>query len=190
MGGPVVPLVSIRTATAGPGSTGRRWRVGAARPVSNSPEIDTDLVPEARGDKRCQVIGFADDQGQSQPGDIGPGAIVAACRVDHDDSSARQQHPEERRDVTWPVAQQHPYLLLPRRQLRDTPCRIADLAPGRPPAVVLDGLRAGRQPQHVGDALTQRMIAHHRILGSLVAFSSELRCAASSALPMGLPSRV
>ncbi len=145
-----------------------------------------------RADQRCQVVAFADDQWQLQRGDIGPGAVVAARRVDDDDGSAAQQHPEKGRHLAGPVAQQHPNVGAALGAKRsDALCHGAYLGPGDPLAVILDGGRVRLQVQYVSDALAERVTRHQRIFGLRAAPSpSELFWVANSAVPKGLPKRV
>ena len=138
-------------------------------------------------DELRQIVGRADDHGQFQRGDVGGGAVITAGRVDHDDRSAGQQHPEERGDVCGPVAQQHADLSAAVDRCRDPAGQRRNLTVGEPLPVVLDRGSVGREVEHGRDALAQRVIDHHRSRGS--DFTGP-PCCASSAVPIGLPRRV
>ncbi len=85
------------------------------------------------------------------------------------------------------VAQQDPGLTAVVDQRRDATGDRVDLTEREPLPVILDRGFVGGEVEHVRDPLAQRMIGHHRIRGSDVVGVPRL---ASSALPIGFPSRV
>ena len=105
-GGPVVPLVNIRTATSGSGVIAavagvQQLRFGVERRYRDHRR------PRLLADQLRQIVGAADDHRQVERRDVGRRAVVAAGRVDDDDRPARQKHAEERGDVRGSVAQHH-----------------------------------------------------------------------------------
>ena len=96
--------------------------------------IVTTVVP-GRRDQRRQVVGLADDQRQSQRGDIGSGAVVAAGRVDDHHCAAVSSTPSNAATCAGPVAQQHPDLRLLRCRPMSEPIRVGhspSSTPGEP----------------------------------------------------------
>ena len=106
--------------------------------------------------------------------------------IDHN-GPACQQHAEKCGDVGRSVAQQHADLTAAFDERFDPPGEPGKVGVARPLTVVFDSGCVGREVQNAGDPLPQRVLGHHRILGS--GFTGPPR-AASSAVPIGLPSLV
>ncbi len=183
MGGPVVPLVSMRTATPG--------RVAAER--SAEPAVTTKRLseithrhrrrPRLVGDEGGQVLGVAGQHRQVEIGDVLPGALRTPTGVDGHHAATGPEHAEEQADRGGPVAQEDPHLHPRRHEVGDLVRGPGHLAPGPPPTVELDGVRHRVDGEDVPDALGQ---SGQRILGSVLGCG----CSATSAMPRGLPSRV
>ena len=154
------------------------------------------LVSETRDGHHCrgrqlaqggQVVRLADDHWECELVDVCFGAFIAAGRVDDNHRRSGAQHTEERGNLRRAVAQQDSDLRLVAADERMDPLgQFAKLSPRQPLAVILQSRRIRLQPQNIVDAPTER-VRCHRICGSGLRPSPR---AASSAMPIGFPSRV
>ena len=198
LGGPVVPLVSISTATSAPASRrGRRCAGGAGHDRCRAEVVDRDHRGcRGRLDQFRQIVGGADDAAQPESGDLVPGPFDPALGVDGDDATVGAEHPEEAPDVGGSVAQDDadPFA---RRGDRcgDGIDRGAERSPGGPTALELDRRRSGidrddlrdaRGERRGRDSVGVRTSGHHRTSGSRRAGG----WAATSAIPAGFARRV
>ena len=186
---PVVPLVSIRTAT--PGSAG----VDARRPSAGS---DLGVGPRTSDITRRAVSRGATSVVRSsalpmitrqvQRGDVGPGAFVAAGRVDDDHRAARQQHAEEGGDMGGPVAQQDADLAaaVDRATRCGEPVRRPDPRWTTAPSYSI----ADASGAMSSTSAIRCRSGWSVITGSVARTSPARPVAASSAVPIGFPSRV
>ena len=195
-GGPVVPLVSIRTAT--PGAARRRCAAPSAGATVDRRDRARASVARAVGGSSSraragEVVGRAGEQRRGRARRCRPGAARRRGRVDRDHAARRRAAaPSSRPTRRGPVAQHEP----DRRAGAgpsthrgvDRVGRGASSPHGRPRAVELERGRGRIERQHLGDALGEsRSVHRHRILGVGVR-STPVR--ATSAMPIGLPSRV
>ncbi len=136
-----------------------------------------------------QVVRLADDQRQVQLVDVCLGALIAAGRIDHHHRRSALQHAKQSGHLGRAVTQQDSDLRVlvgTSHQRTDPVGHSAKLAPRHPLALVLQSGCVRLQTQNIGDAPTKR-VRRHRILGSDVGPRPR---AASSAVPIGFPSRV
>src|SRR5215213_1699972 len=101
LGGPVVPLVSIRTATRG-------WNVLPALPVETCGAVsrsEIDTVDGPAGTSAARSSGSPTTNGRSS-------AAMSARWVDGDDGATAKQHAEKRRHMGRSITQQHADLRL------------------------------------------------------------------------------
>ena len=179
MGGPVVPLVSMRTAV--PGRSGFAVTLGPAVPaaaITGRPRAEARRRrrgrPQAVGHQLGHVVGFAGQHAEVQRGDVVAGALPPVARVDGHHAAAGGEHAQQEADGGRSVAQDDadlgPGALDQRGRLAR---RVGQLAPGRPRTFELDRRRAGVDGQHLGDALCEagagdagRPVVDHRRRGS------------------------
>ena len=110
-GGPVVPLVSMRTATPGRRlGDGRRAAAGTAtvdRFAERAERAARGRRQRRRGQQR-EVVGLADEQRKPERRAVGAEPLGAEQRVHRDDARAGAQQPEQRAERRRTVAQHEP----------------------------------------------------------------------------------
>ncbi len=192
-GGPVVPLVSMRTATPGrtepPGGPEAPPAPGST--ASGTPRSVAPAVVARRAGRHevGQVGRIAGEQRQVEGGDVVAGALAAAPGVDRHDAPPGPQHAEQQPDRGRPVAQEDAHLGAgPIDQGGDLPDGVGEGAPAAPRPGELDGVGRRVEGEDVGDPGGEPGGGRraHRSLGSVRAGGFS----ATSAMPIGLPSRV
>ena len=141
------------------------------------------------GHEVAEVVGLAHHDGEVERGDVGAGAVATPAGVDRHHAAAGAEHAEQRADRRRVVAQEDADLEAgPVDERGDRLDGLRELTPRAPPLLVLD--RTGRRidGDDPGDAVRQSSggIGRHRSLGS----GRGGGCSATSAMPIGLPSRV
>ena len=151
----------------------------------------TELVagePPHLGRAALEVVGLAGDGRDVERLEVGEHPLHAAVRVRGDHAGSGAQQPEHQADLRWTVAEQDRDALARLDEWRDRIGGGAEVAPGVPSMVELERVGGRVEREHLGDPFREcrQPAPHQRSLGS----GRSGPRSATSALPIGLPSRV
>ena len=168
-----------------------RPRVIGSRPGIADDVDDTERVadePACFGSERDEVFVFTGEGSGAERLEIGAHPFRPTLGVRGDDARAGAKETEQQADMGRAVAQQHGDAFAGRDMRLDGIRRRAEVAPWVPAALELERGHRRVEREHLGDALAQvgQLLIHQRNLGS----GRSGPFAATSAAPIGLPSRV